>query len=62
MSRFAGHEAGPASDPESIRRGAPWLSAERARHWAAVISDAVEAGAYTARRQWEISDEILRER
>lgn len=52
-------------DPPSVDRiasFAPWLSRERAAHWARTIADDVRAGRYTAARQWAIASAIVAEK
>lgn len=41
---------------------APWLTRERAAHWARVIADDTRAGRYTAVRQWAIAEAIVAEK
>lgn len=61
MTRFEGHAHGLASDPDAVLRVAPWLSKDRAVHWADVIAADVDAGRYTPARMLEVSAAICAE-
>lgn len=53
------------ADPPSVDlvlSYAPWLSRDRAAHWARVIADDARNGRYTAARQWAIAELILLDR
>jgi hypothetical protein len=62
VTRFEGQAHGLASDPEAVRRVAPWLSKDRAVHWADVIAADVDAGRYTPARMLEVSALICAEK
>lgn len=62
MTRFEGQATGLASNPEAVRRMAPWLSEDRARHWAGIIAADVDANRYTPARMLEVAAEIQREK
>ena len=52
-------------DPPSVDRilsFAPWLSRERAAHWARVHAADARAGRYTAARMLEIAEAIVAEK
>lgn len=50
------------ADPPSVDRVAPWLSRDRAAHWARVIADDARNGRYTDARMWAIAELIVADR
>lgn len=52
-------------DPPSVDRiltFAPWLTRERAAHWAREIASDAREGRYTAARQWSIAEAMIEEK